>query len=276
MYTIKKQEEILESCNYENYKLCYIDDIDQTYSDYTPETKEYMKSEAYKKDKELHGWNNPNVRTENHPNPEYILGKQEYYAFFTPLEMCNVVGDDMDDQPYEYNSGIPYDTDRHNHNIEIIKVPFAYPDGLWEGNNLTIKQPKDGFCNSPWTAEDINLGAVPWIFARTNKYKYGNYGVSIMAGISPREFIKKLKDIKNLASSEEYEDLGLYEYNKVKFRAIRNKKTWYVRFFDPITNEPIPVFKEVGYYGETSFHYQLDEEDWNKYTEDTNDIRRID
>lgn len=190
--------------DYSEYKLCYIDEIPQEEYDYTPETKEYIKTERYKEWKDKYGYSvsDPLVEMKNYPNPEYEPGKREYYAYFSPVSrMGEIVGDDHDDRCYSCNAGIPYDTVR-NEEVTVIKIPFALPDsGFWRGDyEVDIKSPKDWFYgnDTPWSAEDINLGAVPWLFARTCLYKYGNIGISIMAGITPELFLDKLEEIKGL------------------------------------------------------------------------------
>ena len=84
----------------------------------------------------------------------------------------NQWGDDWNDRPYEHNAEPPYDRkdygdeyddkwhDKHGSgNIRIIA--FDFYDGYY------IKQPKDGRYNgnSPYSVEDINNGACPWLWS---------------------------------------------------------------------------------------------------------------
>ena len=76
----------------------------------------------------------------------------------------NQMGDDWDDAPYEYNAEPPY---------EIIDW---LPDNTHRGNiryiafiDVDVTKPCDYGINSPFSVEDINKGAVPWLF--NNKAK---------------------------------------------------------------------------------------------------------
>ena len=114
------------------YKLCYIDEIAKTYSDYTPEAKAYRETDEWKEqdrlrsekarrnkfmssnDPEFGYYYNPILRRgsefQEYPNPDYIPGHQEYYAYFTPISLRKQNGDDWNDSPYDLNAGLPYDT----------------------------------------------------------------------------------------------------------------------------------------------------------------------
>ena len=73
-------------------------------------------------------------------------------------------GDDWNDTSYEHNAGFPYEwndigTKKWNdeHGRGHIRY-FAYlPE--W-----CIRQPCDGHINSPYSVEDINKGAVAWLY----------------------------------------------------------------------------------------------------------------
>lgn len=205
----------------QNYKLCYIDEINKTYYDYTPEAKAYRETEEWKEqdrlrtekckrqgflssdDDEFSYWANPVLRKgsdcQDYPNPDYIKGEQELYAYFTPLPLDEQCGDDWNDAPYEHNAGIPYDdvTDEveekdglrfvtKSHDIVIIQVPFA----LKSYNSCLPKDYNGG--NSYWAVDDINRGAVAWIY----DYNYTNKKyVCIYAGNNPFEFAEKINQI---------------------------------------------------------------------------------
>lgn len=202
-YRIIKPSELIKIENQGNYKLVYIDSIPATVSDWTEETKKYLESPEYERDKEIYGWYNPRIRSMELPNPEYVDFKATHYAYFvdTP-NMGAVWGDDFDDAPYDCNSGIPYDCtytpDRKE--VEVLQVPFYSPTCIDDCDKFTAFIPCEyPIVNCPWSTEDICLGAIPWIFARTYHRKGNNKAVSMMAGISPIEFIEKLKDCYNLA-----------------------------------------------------------------------------
>ena len=74
----------------------------------------------------------------------------------------NQWGDDWDDAPYEHNAGEPYeyDDDPMADNTDRGHIRYlAYMD--W---NYWIQEPKSGYHNSRYSVEDINNGAVPWLY----------------------------------------------------------------------------------------------------------------
>ena len=223
MYTTIKKE---DAAKYDKLKLCYIGEINQTYCDYTPEAKAYRETEEWKEQdrlrtEKLHrkgfltssdpefGWGNNRIlergsETKSYPNPEYIEGVQEYYAYFTPVPLNKQWGDDWDDIPYEYNAEIPYD-DVYDENgerieVEIVRVPFYIPyDGGW-----SIRFPKDwGGDNSPFCVRDINAGAVAWVFCHGGHRKSNTDSVAIHAGCSPAEFVEKIDRINEIKKKDE-------------------------------------------------------------------------
>lgn len=94
---------------FEQYKLCYIDDLPRTYHDYTPDAKAYRETAEWKAedkmreakfrregrmssdDPEFSIFRNPILRRgaecQDYPNPDYIPGEQTMSAFFTPIAM---------------------------------------------------------------------------------------------------------------------------------------------------------------------------------------------
>ena len=223
MYTTIKKEDAVK---YDKLRLCYVGEINQTYWDYTPEAKAYRETEEWKEQdrlrtEKLHregfltsndpefGWGMNQILErgsdgKNYPNPEYIEGKQEYYAYFTPVPLNKQWGDDWDDVPYEYNAEIPYD-DVYDENderteIEIVRVPFYIPyDDGWD-----IRFPKDwGGDNSPFCVRDINACAVAWIFCHGGHRKSNTDSVAIHAGCSPSEFLEKINKINELKKEDE-------------------------------------------------------------------------
>ena len=231
MFKVVKIEDIKPGM-FEGYKLCYIDEINKTYYDYTPEAKAYRETEEWKEqdrlrdeklrrvgcmssdDSEFSYWANPILRRgadcQEYPNPDYIKGEQELYAYFTPLPLEEQWGDDWNDAPYEHNAGVPYDdvTDEveekgglnfvtKSHEIEIIQVPFMI-------KSYNTNLPKDyGGGNSPFCVDDINRGAVAWIY----DYNYDNKkSVVIHAGVNPVEFVEKINKIAENNPNWKYYD----------------------------------------------------------------------
>ena len=216
MYTTIKKEDAVK---YGKLKLCYIDEINQTYWDYTPEANAYRETDEWKeqdrlREEKLHRegrvsfydpefglWVNPVLKrgseSQDYPNQEYIPGKQEYYAYFTTIPLDKQWGDDWDDAPYEYNAEIPYDgyyEGDERVETEIVRVPFYVPyDGGW-----SIMFPRDwGGDNSPFSVQHINGGAVAWLYDTKTK-------TAIIAGCTPQEFADKI-NIINKAHEEEDE-----------------------------------------------------------------------
>lgn len=190
--------EIDESLN--NYKLCYIDEISPTIYGPTESTKQYFESQEYKdfvKEYEVMQYNSK-VVYKDLPNPEYDQTSRTHSAYFTRLDLLEQWGDDWNDAPYDCNAEGPYE----NSEGDIIEVPFAFvgsedDEGYFSTYPLEYNLPKDyGGGNCPWSVEDINLGAVPWLFVKDMSKRHVP-AVVIMAGISPVEFREKLEYISN-------------------------------------------------------------------------------
>lgn len=232
------------------YKLSYVDSIPESCTDYDEQTKEYMKTLEYQAYREKHGWsaNNPRIRTIEKPHPDWILGKQEFYAYFCPVtDMGEVWGDDHDDAPYSCNAGCPYDTNfETREEMIILQVPFALPPvQIYRGVDWKLP---DGWSilNEPWSAEDINLGALPWIWFRTCKWKGGNRGISVMAGTSLIDFKEKLKEIWRIAEEsgpelKEYSIVGVYgePTSGEIYYAIEHKESHLLELYDKKTLVPL-------------------------------------
>ena len=154
---------------YSNYRLCYIDEISKETYD-----------ENYNKIS----------------NPDYDVKTSRFSAYFTPIDLADQWGDDWNDAPYEHNAGIPYD-DCGDQECTILGLQFSYPDtevdeeGYIFTRDFEYFQPKD-VSRSPWSVEDINLGAVPWIFAKSWT---GKGAVVFNAGINPIEFRNKIEQL---------------------------------------------------------------------------------
>jgi len=96
---------------------------------------------------------------------------EAHFAYFTtkPLtgEGCQW-GDDWNDAPYEHNAGAP--SSEAEGQIKIV----AYKSD-------TLVLPCDGHANSPYSVEDLNAGAHPWLSSREDR-------VYIYAGCTPEHF----------------------------------------------------------------------------------------
>ena len=90
-YLVKTVNEILEEGleNYKDFKLCYIDDIEKTISDWDEESKEIINSPGFSWKTFEDKWR---LHCKDYPNPDYIEEKQEKYAYFTNGSMKEVWG----------------------------------------------------------------------------------------------------------------------------------------------------------------------------------------
>lgn len=189
---------------YNEHRLCYVDTIPETYSDYdevtkaihnTPEYQKFAKerkeySEMLLKTKscyssreidEFERDNAPDIRFtrvnfKEYPNPEYTDG-YTHELYFTD-DLNKQWGDDWNDAPYEYNSGYPY-----NDETDVIRVVVSLPED--------IILPHTRFWNSPFSVEDINAGAIPWIFWKHPKTIL--HSMSINGGDSLLEVLDKYR-----------------------------------------------------------------------------------
>lgn len=174
-------------CNqYKDYKLCYIDEIPETYYDWDEQSKKIIESKDF-------DWGKKYLvdllNNKEYNNPSFIPGVQELYAYFTPLDLTEQWGDDWNDFPYEHNAGIPYDHGNdYNKKINILMIPFYVPE---EFSYLPKDRSSGG--NSPFSVRDINMGAIPWIFLMDHKNK--KYDV-IPSGEGVFNFVKKVSNWK--------------------------------------------------------------------------------
>lgn len=92
--------------------------------------------------------------------------------YFTNAELYEVEADDWNSRPYEHNAGPPYS--------EFVECRIVYNDcGVF-------RYPCTGHLNSPYSVDDINEGAIPWVW-------YRNHG-NIEAGDTIIEVTNKLKE----------------------------------------------------------------------------------
>lgn len=101
------------------------------------------------------------------------------FAYFTTQELSKQTGDDWNDAPYEYNAGLPYESEDGAWTITKIAWdgPFESPADIGHSSDLSIDQ--------------INSGETPWL--KTAKWGRGHTPVNIMAGTTPSEFIRLIE-----------------------------------------------------------------------------------
>ena len=167
-----------------NYKLCYIDSIEETILEYDEVSKKLINSKNFTWEND--GWRIRNVEI---PNPDFIPGKSTHYAYFTPIDLRDQWGDDWDDAPYEYNAGPPYDDyydeDKNRIEITLYRVKFGI-----RSDDYILPSYYGYGGNSPFCIKDINQGAVAWLFDSI----YTD-AVAIYAGYSPILFKEKIEQI---------------------------------------------------------------------------------
>ena len=220
--------------DFQNFKLCYVDEIPKTYLDYTPESKALMQTEEHKeymkkrreyfdvlikKNGHISCYDYDNYdraydpelkfRTEmqEYPTPDVLDGYTHYLYFTNDLE--KQWGDDWDDAPYEYNAETPYD-----HDTDIIVIPICLTyfrlndieddkefDNYPNYSKCDIKFPKDwGGINSPFCIDDINGGAVAWIYATLSSNRNVIKHIAVHAGENPETVVKKIDEINQMLS----------------------------------------------------------------------------
>jgi hypothetical protein len=124
------------------------------------------------------------------------------WAYFTTQPITKQWGDDWDDAPYEHNAGTPYEPCWHNDPDRRNKQRAGVgPDELcrctacvrdwnddgtpkWEVTKVAFDAPafatpEDFSLNSSFSVEQINAGAVAWLFSRS---------IAIHAGCTLRNF----------------------------------------------------------------------------------------
>lgn len=224
--------------DFQNFKLCYVDEIPKTYLDYTPESKALMQTKEYKEYIEKRrNWIEEKLKTQHYisgvdyntadmmfdpdrkfrtemmdyPTQDILDGYTHYLYFTNDLE--NQWGDDWDDTPYECNAEVPYD-DKTNIIVIPVTLMFSFLTNL-DGDNddydklfakcpnyhyCDLRFPKDwGGINSPFCVDDINGGAVAWIYATLSK-TYMKKHIAVHAGENPESVINKIDEINKMLS----------------------------------------------------------------------------
>lgn len=181
-YLVKTVNEILKEGleNYKDFKLCYIDEIQKTISDWDEESKEIINSPGFSWRTYEDKWR---LHYKDYPNPDYIEEKQEKYAYFTNGSMKEVWGDDWND-PIS-NSGEPYDIESEDgvsKEVTILKIPFSL-----SASNVYVKYPED--YGDFISVEEINEKAVAWIYLKNYNTKESDV---ILGGDTIEKFIRIL------------------------------------------------------------------------------------
>jgi len=103
---------------------------------------------------------------------------QKPWAFFTTQDVAKQWGDDWNDAPYEHNAGWPYEwyLGEKKEPWNIIRVAFDSPH----------ETPCDGAINSRWSVQQINAGAIAWLFP--SSYDSNEKVKPIYAGVTLAEF----------------------------------------------------------------------------------------
>ena len=106
---------------------------------------------------------------EDFSNPE--LKKGTYVAYFTTIPLEKQWGDDWNDVPYEHNAGIPYDDivygrDENGKVFVESREDFPIYKVYFTPKHDYVRMPEDYSYggNSPFCVDDINKGAVAWLF----------------------------------------------------------------------------------------------------------------
>ncbi len=95
-------------------------------------------------------------------------------AYFTTQELKAQTGDDWDDTPYEINAGPPYSAEGNDAHWTISA--YRYPRHFMTPAELAGSY-------SPYSVEDINAGAVAWLYSAQNGER-----IAIYAGTTLSEF----------------------------------------------------------------------------------------
>jgi len=109
------------------------------------------------------------------------------WAYFAQCAPTEVWGDDWDDAPHECNAEPPY-----SDSIEggVLKVAF---DGDWKIGGTQCCQ-----LNAPdhphgYSVQEINQGAMPWLYIPHHGDRYPEIRLSIHAGVTLAEFTAAIK-----------------------------------------------------------------------------------
>jgi hypothetical protein len=113
----------------------------------------------------------------------YVKGQ---WAYFTTQKISEQWGDDWNDAPYEYNAGTPYEY--VDHDRKEGRAPWQIVKVAWDGD---FETPRERHPSSPWSVEQINAGAAPWL--RTRRWHSGE-PVIIRAGTTLEHFCELIRE----------------------------------------------------------------------------------
>lgn len=133
-------------------------------------------------------------------------------AYFTTQDVQDQWGDDFDDAPYEHNAGTPYEPAIHHlaNGIQQLSPRDWNPDGTprWQllqvhytaGTQVQLLEPCEGHGNSPYSVQDINAKAIPWLRIRRWVPTQRDYveDESLWAGASYEEFVRYIERLGGL------------------------------------------------------------------------------
>lgn len=115
------------------------------------------------------------------PNEAVLCFVKNNRAYFTTRELRKQWGDDWRKVPYEHNAGLPNDSYGEEDQWEIIEVLFESP---------LVDPGERANCNSMYSVEDINSGAVAWLSTPTWS---SDPKISIQAGTTIPEFKRLIR-----------------------------------------------------------------------------------
>lgn len=113
----------------------------------------------------------------------YVDGQ---WAYFTTRKLSEQWGDDWNDAPYEHNAETPYKYSEHDCKEGL--APWTITKVAFDGD---FEAPCEGHCNSPWSVEQINAGAVAWL--RTSRWRSGKL-VIVPAGTTLERFCELIRE----------------------------------------------------------------------------------
>lgn len=131
------------------------------------------------------------------PNPKaepvlcFVKGGR---AYFTTRELSKQWGEDWRKAPYEHNAGLP-------------NTPYENEEDQWEIIEVLFESPlvdpgERAYCNSVYSVEDINAGAVAWLSTPTWS---SDPKIAIPAGTTIPEFKRLIRQAGGKIFVEEKE-----------------------------------------------------------------------
>lgn len=115
------------------------------------------------------------------------------WAYFTTQALDQQWADDWDDAPYEHNAGTPYTWRPTVYDMET-KTFIPNPESSWEigivAFSVDLATPEDDHFNSPYSVDQINDKAVPWLRPYEWDRNHEANGVEIWAGTSYPDFVR--------------------------------------------------------------------------------------